>query len=106
MTNLEKLRAAIIEAVPDIKTDARKVCTYKGENDHECSDTFCLKIVDTRAITLADILRAVEITKGYTPADLGGFTRDLLNNGWLLPKNLDDQSPECIAFLTSVLCNG
>ncbi len=121
MTNLEKLRAAIIEAVPEIVERVDKEVLgyaywfrlHKSWSDEEILE--CVTGVQPK-ITLADVLRAIpggELT--LVIDDMGEFgwrttgKRDVYWLGvyWNLAKdNLDDQSPETIDFLTSVLCNG
>lgn len=80
-------------------------CVFDGKGEHECDYT--------RPITLADVLRAIKdkYMKGTLQKE-GEFKNGTEWFGeiawdWNLAKdNLDDQSPETIDFLTSVLCNG
>lgn len=89
MTNIEKLRAVMVETCGKSFTDAR------GFNISP---------------ELADVLRAMdEKTPDWVLTCDGTFYKE--NDPtkdeqylWNLTKNLDDQSPETIDFLTSVLC--
>lgn len=157
MTNLSKLRAAIIEAVPEI-VELKPGCqvmlgdydngvvvaeigichrhktwagcqNYEGLEECEYDDGVHIAFVSDegystidkktsdiadynilgRPITLADVLRAVGMKKSIYLKTLGEQLRLVDESGgelewWDLTKNLDDQSPETIDFLTSVLC--
>lgn len=131
MTDLEKVRAAIIEAVPEIM-ELKFGCRFKFNggpngvllNNRECKhsqflvhwpllqpkfDRLDWRDMDIeilgRPITLADVLRAIGIhgKEGVYPPELLAVGHPAR---WNLAKdNLDDQSPEVCDFLTSVLCN-
>jgi hypothetical protein len=56
-----------------------------------------------RPVTLADVLLAITFHRNHGPANLGGFTRDLLNLGWKLSLPLDEQDEDAIGFLHKML---
>lgn len=97
MTPYEKVRAAIVKAVPEIV----QVGEFYGEPiEHE------------RPITLEDVLRAIEQTGKMAELHGDGTLRVFHNdfddapgqNKLLLGKPLSEQSPETIDFLAGVLC--
>lgn len=64
----------------------------------------CLGADAIPQIGLVDVLLVIGITKGFSAANIGGFTRDILNNGWNLRQDdLTLQSDECIDFLHHLL---
>lgn len=94
-TTLEKVRARIIEAVPD------KDCPVETAGNH----------CPTHSLGLADVLRAVEKGEGklFVRED-GSFYVDMValeveyaGVAWNLALSLDEQEPEVIAFLAKVL---
>ena len=86
MTTLERVRAAIISAVPEIVQYAPVAVRVE------------------RPITLADVLRAIRETKKAITVDAHGCIRyrDTLGS-WNLALHLDDQSPEVHEFLANML---
>lgn len=112
MKNLEAVKAKIIKAVPEIKQDAKYICSYRGSDDHGCSDK-CRTLVDCRPITLEDVLIALGKTSGTLAVDGYGNFRwsvdgDRFDNGgimpsWKLGKPLDQQSQETVDFLNEIL---
>ena len=57
-----------------------------------------------KPIELSHVLRA--IGEKYSSADVGGFTRDLLNNGYSLTKTFDQniaENEELVTFLLSII---
>jgi hypothetical protein len=112
MTTLEKVRAKIIEAVPEIGTPRPVPCP-------SC-EPGCLVLhqeYSYRPITLADVLRAMKNAQWSVNAHgtfwrtieypNGGFdSKGFANEGgkWNLALPLDEQEPEVIEFLHKILC--
>jgi len=110
MTNtpdlLEKIRAKIIEAVPELAYECDCEAT-ESNPEAVCKNT--LSNIPCRPIRLVDVLLAIpkyglstDITANFM------YLRSAYAKGkvgaWNLRKDsAEDQSPECIAFISSVL---
>lgn len=94
-TTLDKVRAKIIEAVPEIKG-----CTWGG-----CMQLRCEDPKHYRDITLADVLRAIGRDRDYnTSAYYLYMKEEAWKPVWdLRTSTLDEQEPEVIEFLGKVL---
>ena len=127
MTNLEKLKKAIIKEIPEI-VELKLGCYFSGEgvsngiivrmvNNHPFWFTadyhhkgsgiiqrdFDKKNIEIhgRDITLADVLRVLDIMDRIVVLE------SLLSDNktkWNLSKNLNDQSKPTIDFLTDIIC--
>lgn len=133
MTPLSLVREAVVRAVPEITgkhywkpgnprcvgcgvfkitSDRREKTMRTHENgglvvevtvtEHRMEGGPCPGLA-ARPITLADVLLAIEHEHDHSAANLGGFTRDLLNIGWDLTQPLENQSEECLEFLVKIL---
>lgn len=114
MTTLEKVRAKIIEAVPEIRTYETR-CMTCGYGFKFCK---CVpqktEWFRERPITLADVLKTMGATGQYgiscSPlpntemADLLAVVNEnLVSVSWNLTLPLDGQEPEVVEFLAKVL---
>lgn len=122
-TTLEAVRAKVIEAVPEIETFYCGACGQEmnggvcspqsmGEDatPHEFNDA----LTQERPITLADVLRAIDIALGKSMGDVFLMYPDgammwsepeveTLRATWNLALPLDEQEPEVIEFLAKIL---
>lgn len=111
MELIEQVRAKVIEAVPEIRQDCDQ-----GETCTECNGAGLYE----RAITLADVLRAINNQHISVNSVKGNFMFDRVVPGddrrtwnytdkdgqrcvWNLALPLDEQEPEVIEFLARVL---
>lgn len=122
-TKLEKVRAKIIEAVPEIVVmKRRKYEVAQGEFNSDDPIYAYRKVKTYRPITLADVLRAIEANWGFEhdpayshvvvhstgvigireePDDAYPFMDETVQ--WDLALPLDDQEPEVVEFIGSIL---
>lgn len=114
MTHLSEVRTAIVKAVPGIRREGR-VCPAQHAESFKIDCYYCEEGKNLRPIRLADVLRAIldgryAITADfshdsinlYSEAEIDG---EYPNCSWkLAADSLDDQSPETITFLHSILC--
>ena len=111
MTNLQKLKKAIIKQIPE-RTEHEGVICY------ECKKKLKLNGYGLYAVTiirLADVLRVFyKKDIRYSVTYNGGFIKYRFEDGWevkeyaegwnLSKNNLDLQSKETIDFLTNLIC--
>lgn len=117
----EAVRQAIVRAVPSvmdlvfgcqIKTSKSQIGIILVDRKFDC-DALIEGIrrnvgkkhfeIIGRPIQLADVLVAIGSICDNSPANIGGFTRDLLNNGWILSQDFEHQSEATISFLYELM---
>lgn len=133
MTNLDAVRAKIIELVPDIGRcpycKGQGWTTEHGSNHNpetgeceacpiqvQCEHCQATGITEPKEITLTDVLRAMNVAQKVFMGDWlintrGHFVKSLIDGRtisqaerWNLALSLDEQEPEAIEFLHRILC--
>ncbi len=110
MTDLEKVRAACVEAVPEIREEYPRCmgCGYGFDYCKKIPKVCPIKYSD-RPITLADVLLAIKTAparKAYGHLTALERTWFQTITHWNLRKDsLDEQSPECLSFLAGTITN-
>lgn len=116
MTTLDKVRAKIIEAVPEIVVMKRKKYAVTEGEFNSDDPSYAYKLVKTyRPITLADVLRAMPVTNDLRySVDSRGYIWEEHTTGarmhgvrhvatWNLALSYDDQTDEVKEFIGKVL---